>query len=150
MAILRFFAGVMEHLDQAQAKGFLVHVLNPVHRITDESGDLASAQGEELGESPRHIDTSVKRKLLLMCISDNLRQLAMEVRDFVQNKVGVTDFSRVWENLRRHTTERREGRRQAKNQMVSLDRCCEISGNRRLPLRLRGIRKHMQRGRASE
>lgn len=37
----------------------------------------------------------------------------------MQNKVGVTDFSRVWENLRRHTSEKREGRRQAKNQMVS-------------------------------
>lgn len=50
MAILRFFAGVMERLDQTQAKGFLVHVLNPIHRITDESGDLAQAQGEGLGK----------------------------------------------------------------------------------------------------
>jgi U3 small nucleolar RNA-associated protein 20 len=45
--------------------------------------------------------------------------LGVEVRDFVQTKVGVTDFSRVWENLRRHTTEKREDRRQAKNQLVS-------------------------------
>jgi hypothetical protein len=50
MAILRFFAGVMERLDQTQAKGFLVHVLNPIHRITDDSGDLAQAQGEGLGK----------------------------------------------------------------------------------------------------
>lgn len=49
---------------------------------------------------------------------DDLRQLATEVRDFIQTKVGVTDFSRVWESLRRHTSERREGRRQAKNQLV--------------------------------
>jgi U3 small nucleolar RNA-associated protein 20 len=47
-----------------------------------------------------------------------LRQLGVEVRDLVQSKVGVTDFSRVWENLRRHTTEKREDRRQAKNQLV--------------------------------
>lgn len=52
MAILRFFAGVMEHLTQEQAKAFLVHVLNPIHRITDESGDLASTQGEGLGKLP--------------------------------------------------------------------------------------------------
>jgi hypothetical protein len=51
MAILRFFAGVLESLDQDQAKGFLVHVLNPIHRITDESGDLSAAQGESIGES---------------------------------------------------------------------------------------------------
>lgn len=63
MAILRFFAGVMEHLDQAQAKGFLVHVLNPIHRITDESGDLASAQGEGIGMST---PTSVPRLPLLL------------------------------------------------------------------------------------
>jgi hypothetical protein len=52
MAILRFFAGVMERLDEPQARGFLVHVLNPIHRITDESGDLASAQGGGIGMSP--------------------------------------------------------------------------------------------------
>jgi hypothetical protein len=51
MAILRFFAGVLESLDQDQAKGFLVHVLNPIHRITDESGDLSAAQGESIGKS---------------------------------------------------------------------------------------------------
>jgi len=58
MAILRFFAGVLESLDQDQAKGFLVHVLNPIHRITDESGDLSAAQGESIGKSsldPSHI-----------------------------------------------------------------------------------------------
>jgi U3 small nucleolar RNA-associated protein 20 len=52
MAILRFFAGVLESLDQDQAKGFLVHVLNPIHRITDESGDLSAAQGESIGMHP--------------------------------------------------------------------------------------------------
>jgi hypothetical protein len=51
MAILRFFAGVMERLDTEQARGFLVHVLNPIHRITDESGDLAQAQGSGIGQS---------------------------------------------------------------------------------------------------
>jgi hypothetical protein len=51
MAILRFFAGVLESLDVEQAKGFLVHVLNPIHRITDESGDLSAAQGESIGKS---------------------------------------------------------------------------------------------------
>jgi hypothetical protein len=52
MAILRFFAGVLEHLETDQAKGFLVHVLNPIHRITDESGDLSAAQGESIGKLP--------------------------------------------------------------------------------------------------
>lgn len=116
MAILRFFAGVVEHLNQDQARSFLVHVLNPIHRITDESGDLAAAQGEGLGE---RLSWTCPVKRTMIYGTDDLRQLATEVRDFVQNKVGVTDFSRVWEGLRRHTSERREGRRQAKHQLVS-------------------------------
>jgi len=48
----------------------------------------------------------------------------------VQNKVGVTDFSRVWENLRRHTTEKREDRRQAKNQMVCYSRNGQVQVRR--------------------
>jgi U3 small nucleolar RNA-associated protein 20 len=37
----------------------------------------------------------------------------------VQTKVGVTDFSRVWESLRKKTGQKREERRQVRSQMVS-------------------------------
>jgi len=66
-----------------------------------------------LSSNPSHISCDSAN------MTDDLRQLGVEVRDFVQTKVGVTDFSRVWENLRRHTTEKREDRRQAKNQLVN-------------------------------
>jgi U3 small nucleolar RNA-associated protein 20 len=49
MAILRFFAGVFEHLSTEQARTFLPHVLNPLHRILDENGELASTNGEVNG-----------------------------------------------------------------------------------------------------
>lgn len=54
-----------------------------------------------------------------MLILDDLRQLATEVRDFVQSKIGPTDFSQVWESLRKKVRETREGRREEKNRMVS-------------------------------
>ena len=57
-------------------------------------------------------------------ISDDLKQLATEVRDFVQNKVGTTEFSRVWEDLRKKVAEKRGERRDAKNVMVRRRSAC--------------------------
>lgn len=57
MSILRFFAGIMEHLDVKQARRFLLHVLSPIQRVLDESGDLAAETGPQIGEflsSQRH------------------------------------------------------------------------------------------------
>ena len=52
MAILRFFAGISESFSAEQAKRFLPHILNPVYRILDESGDLATSQiGSGIGSS---------------------------------------------------------------------------------------------------
>jgi len=57
-------------------------------------------------------------------ILDDLKQLATEVRDFVQNKVGTTEFSRVWEDLRKKVAEKRGERRDAKNVMVRRRSAC--------------------------
>lgn len=51
---------------------------------------------------------------------DELRQLATEVRDFVQNKIGSSEFSRTWEDIRKRSGSKREERRDAKHRMVSL------------------------------
>jgi U3 small nucleolar RNA-associated protein 20 len=51
-------------------------------------------------------------------VVDELRQLATEVRDFVQAKIGTSDFSYAWEGLRKRTKDKRDGRREAKNRMV--------------------------------
>ncbi len=51
MAILRFFAGVMEHLDVKHARRFMLHVLSPIYRVLDEGGDLASEAGPQIGTS---------------------------------------------------------------------------------------------------
>ncbi|KAK4685447.1 U3 small nucleolar RNA-associated protein 20, partial [Tremellales sp. Uapishka_1] len=101
MSILRFFAGVYEHLNETQAKHFLLHILSPIYRILDDGGDLTSA------------DTDGQ--------IDEMRQLATEVRDHVQARVGISDFSATWEVLRKKTTAKRAGRREVRNRLAVAD-----------------------------
>lgn len=101
MSILRFFAGVFEALNRTQARGFLMHVLSPIYRILDDNGDLVGLDGAGGIE--------------------DLRQLATEVRDFVQSKVGTTEFSRTWERVRRRVTDKRAGRREARARLAVAD-----------------------------
>lgn len=97
-SILRFFAGAYDVFSETQAKRYSRHVLAPIYRILDEGGDLANVEEDEAVES--------------------LKALATEVRDFVQGKIGTSEFSQVWESLRKKVRETREGRREAKNTMV--------------------------------
>lgn len=101
MSILRFFAGVYGTFDRRQAAHFLVHLLSPIYRVLDEDGDLAGLDGAGG--------------------IDELRQLATEVRDFVQTRVGTTAFSRSWERLRRRVGEVRAGRREKRARMAVSD-----------------------------
>jgi U3 small nucleolar RNA-associated protein 20 len=121
MATLRFFAGIYETFSPAQASHFLVHVLTPLHRILDENGDLPPSEaGDKIGES----NSPSIRTILKVCLDvDELRNLALEVREFVQAKVGTSEFSRTWEGVRRRVTEKREVRRDARNRMVCENKC---------------------------
>ncbi|WVQ94326.1 hypothetical protein IAU59_001405 [Kwoniella sp. CBS 9459] len=100
LSILRFFAGVYEHLSKEQGRTYLVHILSPVYRILDEGGDLANTEDSQI---------------------DDLRTLATQVREFVQTKAGTSAFSSTWEKLRRSTVSRREERRDQRNKMVFTD-----------------------------
>jgi len=42
---------------------------------------------------------------------DNLNMLVTEIRDLVSQKVGVSAFSRTWEDIRARTVEKRSKRR---------------------------------------
>jgi U3 small nucleolar RNA-associated protein 20 len=115
LSILRFFAGVMDHLRQKQAERYLVHVLSPIYRILDEGGDLTAESGAQIGEQGGIGETHT-------LTTDDLKQLATEVRDLVQNKVGTSMFSRTWESMRQKVAGKREERRDARNRLVSLRR----------------------------
>lgn len=115
LSILRFFAGMVEHLELQMVNQFLVHILSPIYRILDDEGDMNAKDGgdADLGEY-----TSTLKAVLMP--SDELRQLATEVREFVQNKVGTTEFSRVWEGLRKKVVAKRGERRQKGQVMVCI------------------------------
>ncbi|WWC98879.1 hypothetical protein V866_005773 [Kwoniella sp. B9012] len=100
LSILRFFAGVYEALSAKQGKTYLMHILSPIYRILDEGGDLAKNEDGQVEE---------------------LRQLSMQIREFVQSKAGTSAFSTVWEKLRRSTINRREGRREEKVKLAITD-----------------------------
>ncbi|KAL1410173.1 U3 snoRNP protein [Vanrija albida] len=101
MSILRCYAGIYEALNKRQARGFLIHILSPIYRILDDEGDLAGLDGAGG--------------------IDDLRTLATEVRDFVQAKVGATNFSKTWEKIRRHVGDKRQVRREARSRMAVAD-----------------------------
>jgi hypothetical protein len=76
---------------------------------------------------PTSLDLKLVRGVLVWCARfetdlylDELRQLATEVRDFVQNKIGSSEFSRTWEDIRKRSGSKREERRDAKHRMVSI------------------------------
>ncbi|KAL7419756.1 U3 snoRNP protein [Cryptotrichosporon argae] len=98
LAILRFFAGVVER-NAAVARTYLVHCLSPVYRILD-GGDLVGVEGEGV---------------------DNLRQTALELRELVQAKVGASAFSRAWDGLRRRVGARRDERRAQRVRMAATE-----------------------------
>lgn len=48
-----------------------------------------------------------------------MHQLALQVRDLIQVKVGVSELSAMWESLRQSSREKRESRRAARKHLVS-------------------------------
>ncbi|OCF30821.1 U3 small nucleolar RNA-associated protein 20 [Kwoniella heveanensis BCC8398] len=111
LSILRFFAGVYEHLSKEEGRTYLVHILSPVYRILDEGGDLANTEDSQI----------VQQLTARPETADDLRTLATQVREFVQTKAGSSAFSSTWEKLRRSTVSRREERRDQRNKMVFTD-----------------------------
>ncbi|KAF7316852.1 DRIM domain-containing protein [Mycena chlorophos] len=75
MSVLRWFAAMAAHMDDAKLERFLVHILTPVYRITEDDTIRDSQMVE-------------------------LKSLAIELRDLVQTKVGPTKFSAVYNQIR--------------------------------------------------
>ncbi|WVO17934.1 hypothetical protein L204_105632 [Cryptococcus depauperatus] len=97
LSILRFFAGLTERFCQEQATEFLIHTLSPIYRILDEGGDLKQLEDKQV---------------------DDLREMATQIREFIQKKVGTLAFSRTWEKLRRATQAKRQERREERVKMA--------------------------------
>ncbi|KAF8270231.1 armadillo-type protein [Lactarius quietus] len=74
-AILRFFAAMANYMEAPQLEGFLVHILSPIYRITED--DTIRDQGMV-----------------------ELKATAVELQDLVQQKVGTTKFADTYNKIR--------------------------------------------------
>ncbi|KZS87766.1 hypothetical protein SISNIDRAFT_446569 [Sistotremastrum niveocremeum HHB9708] len=74
-SILRWFAAMANHMDASVLEKFLVHILTPVYRLVD--------------------DESIRDPKI-----DDLKVLTQELIDLIQNKVGTTKFSTIYNQIR--------------------------------------------------
>ncbi|KAJ3843214.1 hypothetical protein F5878DRAFT_721627 [Lentinula raphanica] len=76
-AVLRWFAAMVTFLDATALERFLIHILSPIYRIIED-------------------DTIRDSKM------NELKDTAVELRDLVQSKVGTTQFSSVYNQIRQN------------------------------------------------
>ncbi|KAI0045527.1 hypothetical protein FA95DRAFT_1561038 [Auriscalpium vulgare] len=74
-AILRWFAAMTSHMDAVRLETFLMHMLSPLYRITD--------------------DDTIRDPHM-----DELKTTAVELQELVQQKVGTTKFANTYNKIR--------------------------------------------------
>ncbi|KAL0061427.1 U3 snoRNP protein [Marasmius tenuissimus] len=89
MSVLRWFAAMASYLESGLLERFLVHILSPVYRITEDDTIHDPTMAE-------------------------LKDIAVELRDLVQTKVGATKFANVYNQIRQGALSVRQGRKEAK------------------------------------
>ncbi|TFK45123.1 armadillo-type protein [Crucibulum laeve] len=75
LAALRWFAAMTSHMEAARLELFLVHILTPVYRLTE--------------------DDTIRDPQM-----DELKAIAIELQELVQAKVGTTKFSATYNQIR--------------------------------------------------
>ncbi|KAH9921372.1 armadillo-type protein [Amylocystis lapponica] len=88
-SVLKWFAAMVSYMAEVQVERFLVHILSPVYRITEE---------DTIRDS--HMD--------------ELKTLAVELQDLVQAKVGTTKFGNIYNRIRQGVLGVRRERRTAR------------------------------------
>jgi len=81
------------YIDPQRLEPFLVHILTPVHRITEDD----TIRDPQMGGF--HL-SALLTHLTGYVISDELKILAIEVQDLIQSKVGTTKFSAAYSHIR--------------------------------------------------
>jgi U3 small nucleolar RNA-associated protein 20 len=96
LSILQVFAAIASFLDAERLESFLVHILTPIYRITEDS-TIRDPRMEEL------------------------KVLAIEVQELVQERVGISKFSAVYSRIRQGAEEVRRERRINQGTKASID-----------------------------
>ncbi|KAI0070349.1 hypothetical protein K474DRAFT_1670178 [Panus rudis PR-1116 ss-1] len=92
----RWFAAMVNHMEAEKAEQFLTHILNPVYRIAE--------------------DDTIRDAHM-----DELKTLAIELQDLLQNKVGTTKFANVYNRIRQGVQSLRQERRTARAVQAVVD-----------------------------
>jgi len=95
LSVVRWFAAMTSHMEAMRLEKFLVHILTPVYRITD--------------------DDTIRDPQM-----DELKTLAVELQDLVQAKVGTTKFSNTYNQIRQSVLGVRRGRKDARVMQVCI------------------------------
>ncbi|KDR69878.1 hypothetical protein GALMADRAFT_255731 [Galerina marginata CBS 339.88] len=94
LAGLRWFAAMTSHMEASRLEQFLVHILTPVYRLTEDD-TIRDSQIEEL------------------------KTTAVELQDLVQAKVGTTKFANVYNQIRQSVLGVRRERKVARVLLAS-------------------------------
>ncbi|PFH47399.1 hypothetical protein AMATHDRAFT_67804 [Amanita thiersii Skay4041] len=89
LAILRWFAAMASHMEPFHLENYLAQILSPIYRLTEDD----TIQDSSIGE---------------------VKTLAIEVQDLVQQKVGVLKFSNVYTRIRQSVENVRRERKVAR------------------------------------
>lgn len=101
-------------MESAKLKNFLIHILTPVYRLTEDD-TIRDAQMGTISYS-----LTISSSLFISSlVAEELKTTAVELQDLIQAKVGVTNFSTVYNQIRQSVLEVRRGRKVAKILQVS-------------------------------
>jgi len=96
LSIFRWFAAMATFMDADRLELFLVHILTPVYRITEDDG----IHGNEMEE---------------------LKTLSVELQDLIQAKVGTTKFASVYSRIRQGALAIQRERKTARTIQATMD-----------------------------
>jgi len=94
LSVLRWFAAMASYMDPSRLEIFLVHILSPVYRITE--------------------DDTIRDSHM-----DELKTLAVELQELIQAKVGTTKFANAYSRIRQNVLSVRQDRRTARVMQVT-------------------------------
>lgn len=105
---------MVAHLEPVQVEKYLMHMLAPVYRITEDD----TIRDPHLGKCPDAVSSSHLGNIASI---DELKTLAVELQDLIQTKVGTTKFSIVYNNIRQNVLGLRQERKTKKAVQVGTD-----------------------------
>ncbi|KAF5369329.1 hypothetical protein D9758_002677 [Tetrapyrgos nigripes] len=89
LSVIRWFAAMASHLEADVLGRFLVHILSPIYRVTEDD----TIHDPKMGE---------------------LKDLSTELQDLIQSKVGTTKFTQVYTQIRQGVAKVRRERKEAR------------------------------------